>query len=80
MLGKKIKHGRLLKDMRQKDLAEKVGVHVLTIGSWERGESSPTMIDMARLKKILGLNVDEILEKMINEEESEVADEVKKID
>ena len=78
VLGDTIKIERIRNKLKQEELAKKIGVSVGSISFWEQEKTSPTMRHMAKLKKILGLNVDKILEEMI-EEESEVADEVENI-
>lgn len=78
MFGISIKVGRVKKGLTQEQLAAKIGVSKGCVGNWENEKHYPGILEIVKLKKILGLNVDEILEKMI-EKESEVADEVENI-
>ncbi|WP_372365432.1 helix-turn-helix domain-containing protein [Candidatus Uabimicrobium sp. HlEnr_7] len=67
VLGNNIRIERARNRITQEQLAEKIGVSKACISLWENNKSSPSMRDMAKLKKILNLNVDKILEEMENE-------------
>ncbi|WP_369427805.1 helix-turn-helix transcriptional regulator [Membranihabitans maritimus] len=48
------------KGIKQKWLAEKVGVSEVTISNWVQQKSSPNMIHMKKLCDILGMSVEEL--------------------
>lgn len=62
MLGKKIKEIRLLRDMKQDELAMHLNVKGGTISNWERGTSNPNPDELRTLSKILGVPSDYLLE------------------
>lgn len=47
-------------DMKQEELADKIGVSQKTISSWEVGRSEPTMREVAKLCKVLDCTVEEL--------------------
>jgi transcriptional regulator with XRE-family HTH domain len=54
ILGSNIKKARLNKGLTQKDLAQKMGVSVITIQQWEKGAYTPKTDKMLKLAKIVG--------------------------
>lgn len=47
-------------DMKQEELADKIGVSQKTISSWEVGRSEPTMREVAKLCKVLDCTVEDL--------------------
>lgn len=59
-LGKRIKELRIRKDLRQKELADKIGVGKSTVCNWEYDVNRPNPEDMAKLCKVLGITEAEL--------------------
>jgi transcriptional regulator with XRE-family HTH domain len=57
-IGAQIRRARQLLDMRQQDLADKLGVSRNSIDSWENDRSYPQRT-LARLEQVLGVSLDE---------------------
>lgn len=55
--GKTIQNFRLLKGLKQKDIAKEMFVEPSTISCWERGQSQITAINFERVLNILGYEV-----------------------
>ena len=55
------KHHRLLLNFTQKELADKLGIHVNSYSNKERGDIDFTFTEMIDLANIFGVNVNEIL-------------------
>lgn len=47
-------------DMKQEELADKIGVSQKTISSWETGRSEPTMREISKLCKVLDCTVEDL--------------------
>lgn len=60
--GKMLRRARLWRKLTQVQLAEKVGVHKITISRLERGDRQPSMALLQRLAKALKVKVGELLE------------------
>jgi len=43
--------------MHQDHVADAVGVHALTYGKWERGQTAPDAEQLARLCKVLRIDI-----------------------
>ncbi len=56
-VGAKIRRARQLLDMRQQDLAGKLGVSRNTVDSWENDRAWPSR-KLARLEEVLGISLD----------------------
>ena len=56
-VGAQIRRARQLLDMRQQDLADKLGVSRNTVDSWEHDRSYPQR-KLARLEQVLGISLD----------------------
>ena len=57
-----LKRARVRRKLTQVELAEKVGVHKMTISKLERGDRQPSMRTLQRLSKALGVPVTALLE------------------
>ena len=57
-VGAQIRRARQLLDMRQQDLADKIGVSRNTVDSWENNRAYPQR-KMARLEQVLGVSLSE---------------------
>lgn len=53
MNGVEIREARERMGMTQEQLAQQIGVHLRTVGNWERGQTVPKN-RMARLRRVLG--------------------------
>lgn len=60
-IGEKIRELRIEKRMSQKDLAEKMGLAVATISSYEVNNSQPNIEKLVHLSKLFGVSIDEIV-------------------
>src|SRR3954462_7351745 len=60
-LGEAISARRRAVGLSQKQLAEKVGVHEVTLSEWERGLRLPNATKLARVARELGLAVVELI-------------------
>jgi len=56
-LGNKISKNRIEAGLSQAQLAHKIGVDVGTISRWERDINTPHPIMLAKLKRILGIEI-----------------------
>jgi len=56
-VGAQIRRARQLLDMRQQDLADKLGVSRNTVDSWEHDRSYPQR-KLARLEQVLGITLE----------------------
>lgn len=61
-VGNKISLIRKTEGLSQKELADKSGLAQNSIGNYERGERSPTIIAMAKIAKALGVPLGELVE------------------
>lgn len=52
---------RKQKHLKQKEIADFVGVERCTVSRWETGDTRPRIDDLPRLARILGCTVDELL-------------------
>ena len=59
-IGEKIRILRLRKGMSRKELAEKAGISVFTVGCYERGERKPSFVNMELISAVLGVSLDEM--------------------
>ena len=56
----RIKHFRELMNIKQQELADRLGTSVRNIRRWENEESSPDVIMALKLSKVLGQNIEDI--------------------
>ena len=56
----RLKYYRTINDMKQEELANKIGVSQKTISSWETGRSEPTMREVTKLCKTLDCTVEDL--------------------
>lgn len=64
-IGKYIRKYRLLRNMRQEDLAEKVNLSTNYIGMIERGEKIPALDTFVKIVNCLDISADILLEDVI---------------
>lgn len=55
-VGERIQEARKKAGMKQSDLAEKLGVAVITIGQYERGKREPSLKQLIRIAAVLGVS------------------------
>lgn len=60
-VGKRIQEARKNAGMKQSDLAEKLGVAVITIGQYERGKRQPNLGQLQRIATALDVPVPELM-------------------
>ena len=60
--GKSLRRLRLEKRMSQGDIARSLGVHRSYISGLERGVRNPTLTNIDRIAKALGINIQKLLE------------------
>lgn len=65
-IGKNIRKYRLLKKLRQEDLAEKAGLSINYVGAIERGEKVPSLETLLVIINALGVSADMILADVID--------------
>ena len=54
---KQLKTERRLRDMTQAEVAEKLGVNIITYGKWELGKTLPSMENITKIANILGIDI-----------------------
>ena len=59
-MGEKIKELRKSKELRQDELAEKLGVSVTSIINWERNKFEPTIFNCVVMADFFGVTLDEL--------------------
>ncbi len=60
MIKNKIKEYRVRFDMKQEELASKVGVRRETIGNLEKGKYNPSLVLAWNIAKVFGVSIEEI--------------------
>jgi transcriptional regulator with XRE-family HTH domain len=58
---KRIKQIRLSKNLSQGDVAKALGVHITYVSQIERGVRNPTLKNIERLAKALGVPIEDLL-------------------
>lgn len=61
-----IKPRRKAVRMTQQKLAKKIGVSLITIGRYERGERVPSIETAAKIAKALGCTIDELVKETLS--------------
>jgi len=65
ILKNKVKTRRVLSDLTQEDLAQKVGVTRQTVLAIEKGNYAPSVVLALRLAKTLGCSVEELFDESL---------------
>ena len=65
-IGKNIRKYRLMKKLRQEDLAEKAGLTANYIGMVERGEKIPSLETFINILNALGVSADMVLSEVLD--------------
>ena len=60
MIKNRIKEYRVRFDMKQEELASKVGVRRETIGNLEKGKYNPSLVLAWNIAKVFGVSIEEI--------------------
>ncbi len=60
-VAKRIRSGRIAKNMTQMQLADEMGVSYQAVSNWERGNSMPDISKLGDLCEVLDMSVDELL-------------------
>lgn len=61
-LGRRVRERRTAKGLSQEKLAELTGLHRNLIGLIERGETNPTILNVQKIAKALGVSASELLD------------------
>ncbi len=61
--GELIRKARLSQNLTQEDLADKASLHSTYIGQIERGLRNPSLVNIHKIKKALGVNINAIFPK-----------------
>lgn len=61
-VGERIKEARKKAGLKQSELAEKLGVAVITIGQYERNQREPRIEQLQRIADALGINIVELID------------------
>jgi transcriptional regulator with XRE-family HTH domain len=56
-IGERIKIARKASNLKQADLAEKIGVHEVTLRTWENGNKGPNSVILSKLAAALSTSV-----------------------
>ena len=87
-IGKRIQEARKKAGMKQSDLAERLGVAVITIGQYERGKRKPNLGQLQDIAKVLNADIvylisgqtsAEVQDGIITQMEEEARTELKKL-
>lgn len=65
-IGKNVRKYRLMKKLRQEDLAEKAGLTTNYIGMVERGEKIPSLETFIKILNALGVSADMVLSEVLD--------------
>lgn len=65
-IGKNIRKYRLIKKLRQEDLAEKAGLTANYIGMLERGQKIPSLETFIKILNTLGISADMVLSDVLD--------------
>lgn len=66
-IGQQIRKYRIAQNLRQEDLAEKVGLSANYMGMVERGEKTPSLETFVHIANALGVSADMLLMDVINQ-------------
>ena len=59
-IGKSLKIARIESGLKQREVAQEIGVLTETISSWETGRYSPTIDNAIKLARVYGKSLDEL--------------------
>ena len=62
MLKDNLKTLRRMTGLNQRQLADELGVSVKTVSHWEAGSSEPSLSMLSRLRRVLNVEYDDLLE------------------
>jgi len=62
--GNKVREARLAKGLSQESLAEKAGLHRTYIGTVERGERNPSLVNLVRIADALAVDLSTLTERL----------------
>lgn len=69
--GRNVRRARQVRGLSQEDLADLAGLHRTYVGSVERGERNPTLLNITRLAQVLGIQPSELMPQLPLEEPSD---------
>lgn len=79
-IGSVLKNRRIKMNIKQEDIAERMGVTVQTISKWERDITEPKASQVSKLSQILKITEREICQGNIQNEKLDPLDFVRKVD
>jgi transcriptional regulator with XRE-family HTH domain len=77
-LGKFLKNARSDRALTQKDVAEKLGLHVQFVSNWERGICAPPGHSFQKMIQLLRLDRSELVDVMLTDSKSYIQSKVYK--
>ncbi len=66
-----LKHLRIQNGMTQEELAQKIGKDYSTIGKWELGQRSPTMIDVVKISELFNISLETLISGSVIDDKKE---------
>lgn len=70
-IGIRIKLARINKGMKQKELAEKMGIKQAALCQWERGKRKPKIETLERIARALNVSIWELIPEIDEEKDGE---------
>jgi transcriptional regulator with XRE-family HTH domain len=77
-LGQFLKDARAARDLTQREVAEKLGLHVQFVSNWERGICAPPGHSFQKMIQLLRLSREELVEVMLLDARSFIQSKVYK--
>ncbi|MDD5887703.1 MAG: helix-turn-helix transcriptional regulator [Oscillospiraceae bacterium] len=74
VFGHNLKHWLTLREVKQVELAEKLGVTEGAVAQWVAGRTMPTMSKIQKITDILNINKSDLLDDRTGQEEKDEAD------
>lgn len=71
LIGDRIQQARIAKNMNQSTLAQKAGIHRVTMSRIEQGKYDTGVIKIARIAKVLCVSIDYLVEPVEPKEQHE---------
>lgn len=62
VLPERIKSARQRAGLSQSEIAREIGLNQSSVSDWERGETAPSLANLTKLARLLGVTVDHLLD------------------